>query len=151
MRLGIKQLFTLSLGVVILLSLANCKQFSPNNNDLKLKEVEKLFAALPIHRSFRETWSGSMSKSMLASLGKHYRSDARYEEIREFYVTALVPAGWLLTKERPLKVWSKDYGGRQLTFTKEQYSVVIEYSGEKAIDPDWNYGIDVGWHSGRAW
>jgi len=34
----------------------------------------------------------------------------------------------------------------QLTFGKGQYAVVIEYRGDKANDPDWNYAIDVGWH-----
>ena len=151
MKLEANQLFRLTHLVVILCLLASCKQFSPNKNDVKLKEVEKLYTNLPIYQGFRETWSGSVSKSMLASVGKHYKSDARYEDVKGFYVAKLIPEGWQLTKEIPLKDWSEDRGGRQLTFRKEEYSVVIEYSGDKAVDPDWNYGIDVGWHSNRAW
>ena len=151
MKLETNQRFSLALLVLILCSLASCKQFSPNKNDGKLKEVEKLYTNLPIHRGFTETWSSSVSKSMLASVGKHYKSDARYEDVKHFYVTNLIPEGWQLTKEIPLKDWSEDYGGRELTFTKEQYSIVIEYRGDKAISPDWNYAIDVGWHSTRGW
>lgn len=151
MNLESSQLFSLGLIVVILCSLANCKQVSPNNNNVKLKEVERLYANLPIHQSFQETGGSSVSKPMLASVGKRYKSDARWDDVKNFYVTKLIPEGWQFKKEIALKDWSVDHGGRQLTFTRDQYSVAIEYRGDKAIDPDWNYAIDVGWDSGRAW
>ena len=138
------------ISIPLLLSLTNCKQFSPNKHDAKLKEVENLWASLPIPAGFEETWRGSTSKSMLASVSRHYKSDARYDDVKSFYVTRLIPEGWHLSKEEALKDWLGG-GGRQLTFTKEEYSVVIEYEGEKAIDPDWNYAIGVGWQSGKPW
>ena len=151
MKLETNQPFSFALLVVLLCLLASCKQFSPNKNDVKLKEVEQLYSNLPIYQGFRETWSGSVSKSMLASVGKHYKSDAGYQDVKDFYVTKLVPDGWQLTKDIPLKDWSEDHGGRELTFTKQQYSVVIEYRGDKVTNPDWNYAINVGWQSTRRW
>jgi hypothetical protein len=126
MKLKTIQLLSLVVQLVVLFSLAGCKQFSPNKNDVKLKEVEKLAANLPVHERFHETWNGSVSKSMLASVGKHYKSDARYEDVKNFYVTKLIPEGWQLTKEIPLKNWSVNEGGLQLTFTRGEYSVVLQ-------------------------
>ena len=46
--------------------------------------------------------------------------------------------------------WFRDFGGRQLTFRKDQYSIVIEYRGDKEPNPDWNYAIDIEWHHAAA-
>jgi|SRR5882724_11078130 len=140
-----REVFSLILPIVTLFLLTECKHYSPNRDDAKFKEVERLYKGVPIYPGFQEVGASSLSKSMLASVNKYYKSDARYDDVKNFYSTKLIPAGWLLTKERNLKDWSRDYGGRQLTFGKGQYSVVIEYRGDKAIDPDWNYAIDVGW------
>jgi len=133
-------------GLVIVLRLVGCNQFSPNKDDAKFKEVQRLSAGFPIYPGFQEVDSSSYSKSMLASIHKVYKSEAGYDDVKAFYSTKLIPAGWQLTEERNLKDWSRDFGGRELTFGKGQYTVVIEYRGDKAIDPDWNYGISVGWH-----
>ena len=140
------QVFSQVLFIVILLQ-SGCKHFSPNKDDVKLREVEKLQAGLPIHPTFQEIGGSSFSKPMLASIHRYYKSDAGYDVIKSFYSAKLIPEGWQLTKERSLKDWSVDLGGRQLKFGKGQYSVTIEYSGDKALDPDWNYAISVGWYN----
>jgi hypothetical protein len=38
----------------------------------------------------------------------------------------------------------RELGGCYLRFEKSQYDVSTEYIGEKAIEPDWNYGISIG-------
>ena len=137
---------TVVLVVATVSTLIGCKHFSPNKNDAKLKEVEFLSAGLPTYPGFQELRGGNTySKSMLASIHKHYKSDAGYDDVRAFYSTKLISAGWKLKEERNLKDWSRDYGGRELTFEKGEYSVTIEYRGGKAIDPDWNYAIGIGW------
>ncbi len=136
---------TAVLGLVIVSSLLACKQFSPNKNDVKLKEVEGLWASFPVYPGFQESGGSTYSKSMLAAVNKYYKSDAGYDEVKTFYATQLGSAGWQQTKERNMKDWSRDLGGRELTFGKGEYSVVIEYWGDKAIDPDWNYAINVRW------
>jgi len=111
-----------------------------------LKEVERLYSALPIYPGFLAIGGSSYSKSMLVSVSKSYRSEASYDDVKSFYSIRLSSEGWQITEERNLKDWSRDYGGRELTFSKAEYSVVIEYRGDKAVDPDWNYAIGVGWH-----
>jgi hypothetical protein len=139
------QVLSVVLAIAILVPLTNCKRYSPNRDDVKLKEVERLYNALPIYAGFQAIAGSSYSKSMLASVSKSYRSDAPYDDVKNFYSARLIPEGWQLSKERNLKDWSRDYGGRELTFEKGEYSVVIEYRGDRAIDPDWNYAINVGW------
>ena len=145
MRYRTTQVLSLVLAIATLVSLSNCKRYSANKDDAKLKEVQRLYNALPIYDDFQAIAGSSYSKSMLASVSKSYKSDARYDDVKNFYSTRLIPEGWQLSKERNLKDWSRDYGGRELTFEKGEYSVVIEYRGDKAIDPDWNYAIGVGW------
>lgn len=136
-----------TLVALLVISLSGCKQLSPNKDDVKLKEVEALVATLPVLPSLQQTWSGSISTSTLASVGRHYKSAASYDDVKNFYLSQLQSAGWKLKEERELR---GSVGSRQLTFSKEQYYFVIEYSGDKAVDPDWNYGIDVSWKSGKA-
>ena len=133
--------------VVVVVPAISCKRFSPNRDDVKLQEVQRLASALPLYPDFHDTGGGgTYSKSISASVHKSYRSSARFEDVKMFYATQLTQTGWQLTKDRTLKDgWSRDLGGRELTFERGQFSVVIEYIGEKAIEPDWNYAISVGW------
>lgn len=149
MRRKLVQAFALILLVVALTPALNCKRFSPNRDDIKLKEVQRLASALPIYPGFLDTGGGSTySKSMLASVHKSYRSSARFDDVKMFYATQLTQTGWQLTEDRTLKNgWSRDLGGRELRFEKDQYYVAIEYIGEKAIEPDWNYAISIGWNN----
>ena len=140
-----KQVLSLVLAVATLFLLTNCNRYSPNRGDAKFKEVERLYNGLHVYPGFQPVGEASYSKSMLASVSKYYKSDASYDDVKKFYSAELGPAGWQLTKERNLKDWWRDFGGRELTFGKGQYSVVIEYRGDQAIDPDWNYAINVGW------
>lgn len=142
-----EQLLGLILTIVIVVPSINCKRFSPNRDDAKFNEVQQLASTLPIYHDFQDTGGGnSYSKSMVASIHKHYRSNARFDDVKLFYSTQLTQTGWQLTKERTLKDgWSQDLGGRELRFEKGQYSVVIEYIGEKANNPDWEYGVSVVW------
>jgi len=147
MKLKLARAFPVILAVVVSVSAISCKRFSPNRDDVKLKEVQQLASALPVYPGFEDTGGGSTySQSMSASVHKSYRSSARFNDVKTFYVTQLAQAGWQLTKDRTLKDgWSRDLGGRELRFEKGQFYVAIEYIGEKAIDPDWNYAISIGW------
>ena len=147
MKPKLEQLAVLILAIVIAMPSINCKRFSPNRDDAKFKEVQQLSSTLPVYSDFRSTGEGSTySKSMVASIHKQYRSNARYEDVKKFYSTQLTQTGWRLVKETPLKDgWSQDLGGRELRFEKGQYSMVIEYIGEKAFDPDWEYAVSVVW------
>lgn len=146
MKFKVDQVLTLLFAIGLLLPAVNCKHSSRNRDDVKFKEVQELFSTLPVYNDFQDIGGGSTySKSKSASIHKHYRSQARFEDVKMFYSTHLTKNGWRLTKDRALKDWLQDLGGRELRFQKGEYRVVIEYIGEKASDPDWEYGVSVGW------
>ena len=142
------QLLTVILAMAVIVPLINCKRYSHNRDDVRLKEVQRLASALPIYPGFQDTGGGATySTPISASVHKSYRSSARFDDVKTFYATQLTQTSWQLTKDRALKDgWSRDLGGRELRFEKGQYHVTIEYIGDKEVEPDWNYGISVGWN-----
>src|SRR5712691_6052747 len=51
--------------------------------------------------------------------------------------------GWQLARERQLKDWGRDLGGRELKFRRGDYEATVEYAGERA-----DYGMGL-WN--RYW
>lgn len=122
------------------------KLHSPNRDDERFKEVEQLFRAIPVYPGSEEVTTSSSSKDRIARLGKVYKSNASYDELKRFYTDSLTRLGWQLERERQVKDWWSDFGGRELRFRDGEYYISIEYAGEKANN-GWNYGISVGWHA----
>jgi hypothetical protein len=122
------------------------KDHSPNKDDAKLKEIDALYSQIPVYPDFQEVTHSGDSKDVSARLGKSYSSAGKYFDVRSFYSDRLTRSGWQLSRERNMTDWFRDFGGRQLTFQKGEYSIVIEYRGDKEPNPDWNYAIDVEWH-----
>jgi len=143
-------IFKIIIGIILIASVSlwakYAKNHSPNKDDAKLKELESIYSQLPIYPDFQEVTHSGDSKDVSARAGKSYRSSAKYSDIRSFYSDRLTRSGWQLSRERNLKDWWRDFSGRQLTFQNGEYSIVIEYRGDKEPDPDWNYAIDVEWH-----
>ena len=141
----------LAIGVVLIGSVSilfkYCKDHSQNKDDAKLREVDAIFAQLPIYPDFQEVAHNADSKDASVRSGKSFRSAGKYDDVRSFYSGKLSTSGWQLAKERNMTDWFRDFGGRQLTFRKGQYSIVIEYRGDKEPNPDWNYAIDIEWHN----
>ena len=123
------------------------KHNSPNRDDLKLKEVKELFQQISVYQGSEEVDTSLTSKERIAQAGALYRSNASYQELRDFYVKSLASLGWRLEEERVVKDWWSDLGGRELTFRDGEYYVSVQYAGEKA-EYGWNYSISVGW---REW
>ena len=136
------------LGVFIVSAVSTVAYFakkqSPNKDDAKLYEIRQLYSALPIPPDFHEIGSSFQSKTELALVTKYFKSKTPYDEVKAFYLERLIPAGWKLARERRMTDWFRDYGGHELTFEKNQYSVVIEYAGQQA-DSEWDYGMGVKW------
>jgi hypothetical protein len=142
--------FKIVVGIILIATISilakYSKDHSPNKGDAKLKEIEAIYSQLPIYPDFHEVAHSFISKADSALTDKSYTSSARYADVRSFYSDRLSASGWQLTNERNMKDWWRDLGGRQLTFRKGQYSIVIEYRGDKEPNPDWNYVIDFEWH-----
>ncbi len=118
--------------------------WSAKEDAAKLEEVQSVWARLPSYPGMQETNSQTTSGGGKAMVSKEFRSDARYDEVKRFYVERLERDGWKIDSEKQLKDWGRDFGGYEVRFRKSDLSIAIEYAGAKA-DYGWQYAIAVSW------
>lgn len=109
----------------------------------KLAEVKAIWARMPVHPGMQETNSSTSSGWGKVIMGKHFRSDVPYEEVKRFYTDRLVQDGWTLHEEKRLNGSGTDFGGYELEFRKGDIALTIEYAGK--ANYGWDYGMDVAW------
>src|SRR6185503_185485 len=114
----------------------------PNSDGSKLRDLEQLQQTLPVFPLLVEISVHRDSKATLAGINRLYRSDARYVDVRQFYVNELTKTGWEYSGERSIKDWGTDFGGRELVFRRNEYKFSVTYAGEKA-NYGWDYAIDI--------
>lgn len=130
--------------VWLFLSLLCSGCWSAKEDAAKLQEVRSVWARLPSYPGMQEIDSKTESGYGKALVSKKFRSDARYDEVRRFYVESLGRDGWEIYGEKQLKGFGSNFGGYEIRFLKSDLSIVIEYAGDKA-DYGWQYGIAVSW------
>jgi hypothetical protein len=118
--------------------------WSAKEDAAKLEEVKSVLARLPSYPGMQETNSSTTSGGGKAMISKKFRSDARYEEVKRFYVKHLEQDGWKIYGEKQLTDLGSDFGGYEIRFRKSDLSIAIEYAGEKT-DYGWQYAIAVSW------
>ena len=128
----------------LLLSLLFSGCWSAKEDASKLEEVKSVWARLPSYPGMQETHSSTTSGYGKARISKSYRSDARYEDVRRFYVEHFERDGWKIVQDKQLKDWGSDFGGHEIRLRKADLQVAIEYTGERA-DYGWQYAIGVSW------
>ncbi|HXQ70193.1 MAG TPA: hypothetical protein VN844_06880, partial [Pyrinomonadaceae bacterium] len=92
----------------------------------------------------QETDTSSSSGGGKALISKGFRSDARYEDVKRFYVEYLERDGWKIESDKQLKDIGSDFGGSEIKFRKGDLSLAIEYAGPRA-GYGWQYAIGVSW------
>ena len=130
--------------VWLFLSLLCSGCWSAKEDAAKLEEVQSVWARLPSYPGMEETNSRTTSGGGKATVSKTFRSGARYDDVRRFYVEHLERDGWKIFAEKQLKDWGHDFGGYEIRLRKRDLSIAIEYAGQNA-DYGWDYGIAVSW------
>lgn len=130
-------------GLIIAAYVVYRYQLSPNRNGSKLKEVQQLSSEAPIFPSFKDGGSNSNAGYGLANVTRYFYSTTDYDEVKAFYSTSLTQRGWHLAKEGAV-----GRTGRELTFTKEDMSIIIFYTG-KDSDQGYDYAINYVWRDNR--
>jgi len=120
------------------------KVFSPNRNDAKLKETERLFDAIPIYPGSELVDTSGTSKDRTAGVGRGYKSNVSYDALKQYYMEKLQGLSWHYEGERELFDWGRHRGGRQLSFRQGEFELKIEYAGVGA-NFGWDYAINVIW------
>jgi len=135
--------------VVILGLLAHwAKQSSPNQDDGKLKELQRLSSEMPVPSGLIETGTNVSSRGMDAGVYKYYLSRTGYEEVKKFYVEHLTGRGWALIREEDHESILIDTDGKGLEFQKGDMFITIEYAGSKTSMDGWSYAVSYVWRNG---
>ena len=81
------------------------------------------------------------------TMGSLYQTNLTYSEIRAYYDAELARYGWTFKKELNVNgPDGKDYGGKQLFYSKGEFTAFIYHVGEKP-NPDYTYYFCVSWDS----
>jgi hypothetical protein len=118
--------------------------WATKQDEAKFEELKAIASQLPTYAGMQEISSTANAGYGKAIVSKGYRSNARYDDVKRFYIDRLEHDGWQLVSERQLKGFGSDLGGYHLEFHKGDTSLGIEYAGEKA-DYEWQYAIAVSW------
>ena len=73
----------------------------------------------------------------------YYNSTAQFDDVREFYDSALLVKGWKEVSLQPTSRWLQNTGGKELTFTKGDLKIVVDYSGRR--DQSSAYAVTFLW------
>jgi len=65
-----------------------------NADRRKYKEIEQLWSELPIYPGIVQIDSSSNSIAQKAHIEKKFKSDAPYEEVKQYYINNLRDKGW---------------------------------------------------------
>jgi hypothetical protein len=97
----------LSFLIVALAFLAMCayEGLGPNRDKQKSKEIEQLWADLPVYRDMVPTSSASASGGRKAYKEAYYRSSVPYDDVKRFYVDRLGGHGWVFENEKRRSEW----------------------------------------------
>lgn len=135
------------IGILIIAALALfaylAKKRSANRDDAQLYKLQQLYSTLPVAPGLTQRGSSFQSKAESALVENYFDSSVPFDEVKSFYYRELGKRGWLLNEEEKVTDWGRDFGGRTVKFRKEQYSLTIEYAGNR--DDQWDYAISLTW------
>jgi hypothetical protein len=133
----------LALACVIVSVLATAC-WSAKEDTAKLEELKAVWARLPIYPGMQEVGDSTRSGGGTVLVGKKFRSDARYDDVKSFYVEHLTKDGWEVISDRKLADWGGDPERYYIQFHKGDIFLSIEYAGDGS-DRDWQYAIALNW------
>ncbi len=116
--------------------------------DESLKTLEKEFVLItPLPGASRIRYESS-HKGTLGSVSADYSTEKNYAQIRAHYDAELKEHGWRLVGEKRVKIWWKDYGGREAFYCKGPYTATIEYAGQSEEEFRWTFNLNLSWGLG---
>lgn len=147
MRLKVASIVGVLLVVALYMAVSTFEaRVGQNADGHKYEEIEQLWNDLPIYPGMIEIGNSSNSVARKAHIEKKFKSDAPYDEVKQYYINKLRDHGWLFERERQLTNWGRDQGGRELKFRNGERDLTIEYAGTAGFG--WDYGIGIYWYQG---
>lgn len=66
------------------------------------------------------------------------------KRLNHSYMDEAKKNGSVFVNEETVSDWGRDFGGKLLNFSKGDYTLSIQYAGEKA-DYGWDFGVSLTW------
>lgn len=107
-------------------------------------KLESDFKALPSFPRATKVGESTGRKSGHGIFGASYSTSATLPEIRAYYDSILLPRGWHLAYEKPLREWGKDLGGYSINYKRDDFTVSLQYAGQRA-QHGWDYALTLSW------
>lgn len=101
---------------------------------------------MPVHPGIAEVDRSSSASGGEALVSRMYRSDAHFEDVRDFYAERLAGHGWRLVDDREVKDRGRIRGERQVEFRRGKFYIDIRYAGARRDEFGWTYAVDVEWY-----
>jgi hypothetical protein len=118
--------------------------FTNRNGEATLEAAEHEFRLIRPLPAAREIRFGSLDKIWHGTVGADYQTDQDYVAIRAHYDGELRRQAWRFGAEKPVLIWRKDYGGKQLVYCKGPYTATLQTAGtEPGIE--WTYSFAITW------
>ncbi len=134
---------TLSAVLFVCAVTCGCSATRSEVDPSKLKDVEGVWATLPIQPGMVEVDSSVSSYDGRVWVEKNYKSDASFDDVKRFYTETLARAGWQLVGEREVKDRGRFRGERLLEFHRDDFELDVQYAGDRKADLGWDYSIDI--------
>jgi len=112
------------------------------NGKRMLPSLKQELSAVAIPDSDRVFKEYELYKSTHALVGRALWSEARWDDLRQFYIAQLQTLGWKHVASSNLKEWRKDVGSKAETFKKGNYTAELYYRGPSSRN-DWTYTLDI--------
>ena len=133
--------------IIILVALSGCDSHDPIAGGAKLDEMSEILQSVAVHRSKIEVETDNHLSGSNVSITKKYKSDAPFDEIKEFYHQQLVNQGWHFVEEQELKDRGRFRDERVLHFKRGEFLLTVQFSARRGVDVGWDYALRIAYPS----
>jgi hypothetical protein len=109
-----------------------------------MNDLEREFATIEPLPQVTVVTQYSSYRPRQAWVVSKYLTDLNFTGIRAYYDMELAKRGWSFCEEKQLKSWGQDVGGLIVYYYKGDYTLSLEYAGEKP-GYNWIYSLDLRW------
>lgn len=135
--------FILLWAILLSAALFGCHSHDPDANNLKLDEIAQILKSVSVHPGKIELETNNHTSGSNAAITRKYKSDASFDEVKQFYLKQLTIQGWQLTEEKELKDKGRYKGERVLNFTRGEFLLSVQFAGRRKEDLGWDYAVRI--------
>lgn len=123
---------------------------APNFNSEQMKEsytiIENNFVNIKNFPESELIKKNSIKKSNTVLISGNFKTEAQYEDIKNYYMDELKTEGWEYVSEHTPKDWGKDKGLKALDFKKDEMELEVFYITPKnQKEYGCNFSISINW------